>query len=952
MKVLFSRFRFLILCGLTAWGLLSNLEVSSAGESRLETKDGFNHLISQTGINQTPLNPVPSNIPQIPPIPSIQNDNNEQQKPEPKPILTEEENRHLLKTLMRNLLDNTASRYPFVVNTTDGLIIKPRNFQPLKFSFYSNLNLDLNKFEINNSSQSQKFDDFLLKSLNISYYPSDRQFYWVLEGNRVVIETEGFHFNVGYQGNVTQQSISQIARVSTVFFGMQSATGLPNNFTDLVGEKNFDNLNIISAAAEFVLPPDASLSNRVNFNVNITRSDGNLERYFIPSYDIRPAVTSAPQGGGSIFENLDATNAPLFLQGFPTVDLKPLLNNNVKFQVGSIVPRENLVALGLHLGDFFTKKDFSFTPNMSSQVGIKTLRLNQTDNNDLVTLLANPFLSQEQRDRHYLNSLMWYNFGQQSPEIFTTRSEPTNENWYRYTLTWSHNRTLLKYDPEKIQMTYVNVFSNPGISITASGWSHTDLKQSANSTLGLALGGVFSLLNPDNLNESLDRAKEKYRSMQPLATLNTQANSQQRRQMNLRLNDTLEYGSSNSNLAQISGSYTFSGNVSPESSLLLQLRSGIYRRSVRFMEQIVEPWTPEVPPVYIDFVRPSDFGPLYFGGMNFPTQLTKIDYPKTINVSFLKVTTTDGKVLLDRTLVLDQNLSTLYTPVPIAGFGKNFDIDFGRIKLTMFRQRKIETTAYTGYLYLPSLEFSLTGSSNNFSYALSTAVWFNLFPDSAPMVDHNMGSASSFATEEKTLGAAFKFSMKYDFNNVFFNDKKEWDMIINNSPFFTATYNTNPNVVEISSLSVGNLFQLVKKDFNIVFYPVFSYYPEILNPGVQSSRLGGTSAFFLLRFSHSTGVNFTGSLSLDNPLSIGGDSFYQLEATYDVINSPSLGLLKLGPYYSNYITATRGFESQVKDINYGLVLRYNDPSSAISVNGRLGKGEHGIRGELNMEIKF
>ena len=49
---------------------------------------------------------------------------------------------------MRNLLDNSASRYPFFVNTSDKLIINPRNFQPSKFNLYSNFGVDLDKFEL------------------------------------------------------------------------------------------------------------------------------------------------------------------------------------------------------------------------------------------------------------------------------------------------------------------------------------------------------------------------------------------------------------------------------------------------------------------------------------------------------------------------------------------------------------------------------------------------------------------------------------------------------------------------------------------------------------------------------------------------------------------------------------------------------------------------------------
>lgn len=907
---------------------------------------------AQTIQNQAQLNPVEPNVPVVPqeipsvPIPEEKPEEKPEKKPEDKPELTPAENKKVLRTLMRNLLDNSASRYPFFVNTSDKLIINPRNFQPLKFEFYSDFSFDLDKFKAGNSFQEGEFSDLIIKSANISFYPEDEQFYWVLDGNRVVIETEGRHFNVGYQGRSNQQKIRQLAKVSTVFWGVQSVFGLPNIFEDLVGDKNLDDVNIISGAAEIVLPNGASLADNASLNIKITRPDDSFIEKFIPLDDTRKATTNALQGGGSFFGNLDAKNAPKFLQGFPTVNLQPLLNNGVKLEVGSIIPRENLEAAGLTLGDFFTKQGFAFNNPISSLPGIKTLQLDQSDNDDIVAVLSNPFLTKEQRDFHYLNSLMWYNLGQQNPEVATfSILEPQNLDWYRYTLSWSHNRTLLQYDPEKIKLNYLNVFSNPGLSITTAQWKDTDFNQTTNASLGLMLGSAFKFINPGNLNESMSEAKEKYNNLQPLATLNTKATSQQRRQMNQRLNDTLNYGNTNSNLSQVSGSYTFASNITPDSSLLLQLRTGLYKRSVQFLEQKIEPWTPETP-VVIDFVRPSDFGPIFYTGVNIPTNITQINAPETFEVTFIRGETSDGDVLFDQSYVFDNNLSNMFTAVPILGAGKTYDLDFGRIKLSTFRQRDAETSSYTGHLYLPAVEFLASGSIDNFSYALSTGMWFNLFPDSAPMIDANLGSLNPNATAESSMGGMLKFAAKADFTNIFYDQKKQWHTIISNSPFFSLTYNTNPNRLNLSSISLGHVFQLVKPDFNFTLYPVLTVSLAMLNPGVQSSSLGNIGAFVLLNFSHKVGFNFNGSISFGNP------SFYQLEATYDVIKSKKIGTLTLGSYYSNYSMATKGFESQSEDPNYGMIFRYGSPNSGLLINSRLGNSDFGFRGELNMELKF
>jgi hypothetical protein len=920
---------------------INNINNFSLYKSNYSYSLGNEILTAQETNNQqqTQFTPIQPNLPVVPKeIPSLPIP---EDKPETKPTLAPEQNKQVLRILMRSLLDNSASRYPFFVNTSDKLIINPRNFQPSKFTFYSNFGFDLDKFAPSNAFQKEQFSDPLIKSANISIYPNDEQFYWVLDGNRVVIETKGNHLNFGYQGNSYQQKLRQFAQISTAFFGVQTVFAFPTTLTDSVGNNKLNDLNVTIAAAEIVLPPGVQLPDNASFNLNITGSDGSLFQKLIPLANAPKATTDQLLGGGALSGNLDARNAPKFFQGFPTVNLQPLLNNGVKLEAGSIIPRENLLAAGLTLGDFFTNQGYSFKAPITSLPGIKTLQVNQINNNDLFEVLSNPFLTKEQRDFHYLNSLSWSNLGQQSPEVTTSSIlSPQNQAWYRYTLSRSHNRTLLQYDPEKIRLNYLNVFANPGLSVTTAQWQDTDLNQTTNASLGLILGGAFSIINPGNLNASINEAKEQFNTVKTLAPLKTKATSQQRRQMNERLNNTLSYGNTNSSLAQVSGSYTFSGNITSDSSLLLQLRTGIYQRNVQFIEQIIQPWTDETP-VVIDSVSLDDLGPMF---SNIPK--TNANAPQTITYTFLQAKTSDGQVLFDKSFVFDNNFDSLFTAASIIGGGKIFDINFSRLQLSTSRKREIETSSYTGNLYLPAVEFVISGSIDNLSYSLSTGMWFNLFPNSAPMINQKLGNLSPNATAEGSLGGMLKFATKADFRNTFYDKNQQWSTIIVNSPFLSLTYNTNPNRLNLSSLSVGNVFQFVKPDFNITFYPVLSYFPKILNPDVQSSSLDDISTFLLLNFSHKDGFNFNSSVSFNDQTS------YKVEATYNVFKDQEVGTMATGPYYSSYSTASKVFDSQLKDPNYGMIFRYTSANSGLIISSRLGKSEDGFRGDMNLEFKF
>jgi hypothetical protein len=907
--------------------------------------------ISQLNLAQTGTSDffIPKDVPTVPvpPVPEIIKP--EEEVPSQSPLT--EEQLKIKDIAVKSFLESVAVRYPFIVNTNDLLTINPYEYRPTILNFYVNLTFDLDQYSLGNQLNFKEFNDPVLKNFNFSYYPNNQQFYW-LYNNNVVIETNGFHGNINYQGNVITQKSRQTAISTIPFFGVQTVFALPQAFESARGfEKDNNNLNITSGAVEVVSPQGVPGVPQVVFNIN-----GEIE--VVSLDDTRKASTFTEQGGGSYFGNLDAENAPKFLQGFPTINFQGLLDNKVRLQIGQRIPLENLAKIGVTVGDFFTTAGFNFNQSFSSLPGVKTLQFDkgfedqlsriyasalnldssQLQNNDIVALMSNPFLTQEQRDFHYLNSLIWYSGGQRAPEITTRSFEPETHNWYRYIFNYSQNRTLLKYHPEKVELSYTNVFANPGVSLTVSPFlSDVDERQMVNATLGLALGGLFYLLNPNDINGALTIARQKYEENQAPESFSTQSTSADRRAMNLRLNNSLQNANLVSQLNQVSGSYTITDHVTPNSSLLFQLRTGTYQRAVQFFSREIGEWTPESP-LFFSVISPNDFGPLAYTGVNVPIEFTNIEPLNRTSFAFIKIQNGEGDVLLKQQLAVQ---SEAFTALPIVGPGKAADIEFGRIEISRFRQREFEDTSYIGYLYLPALEFILSGTSKGFSYSLSLGAWTNLYPQSSPQIDENISDL-----QEKTVGIFSSINLRWNFNNIWYNKNKQWETIISNSPFVNFSWNSSPNRLNISSANFGNVFQFVRQNWNLTWFSNFSFSPQELNAAAPKSSLGNISYFSSLNFSESSGLNII------FPISFGDKVFYSVEATYPIIKDQKLGSTRLGFYYSNYSVATRGFDNQFEDPNYGLVIKYNNPSSLLSIEAYLGHSDSGFRGRIQSSINF
>ncbi|NEP27332.1 hypothetical protein, partial [Moorena sp. SIO3I6] len=84
------------------------------------------------------------------------------------------------KTPISDVITQSATKYPWIINPTDKLTFDPTSFRPNKNDNYLETEL---RFADDNP---------ILNRFTFANFPKDSQFYWVLDGNTVVIETQGF----------------------------------------------------------------------------------------------------------------------------------------------------------------------------------------------------------------------------------------------------------------------------------------------------------------------------------------------------------------------------------------------------------------------------------------------------------------------------------------------------------------------------------------------------------------------------------------------------------------------------------------------------------------------------------------------------------------------------------------------------------------------------------------
>ena len=247
------------------------------------------------------------------------------------------------------------------------------------------------------------------------------------------------------------------------------------------------------------------------------------------------------------------------------------------------------------------------------------------------------------------------------------------------------------------------------------------------------------------------------------------------------------------------------------------------------------------------------------------------------------------------------------------------------------------------------MEFLLSGTSNDFNYSLSLGAWGNLAPNSAPKISDNLVSLvqNGSITEEKSLGIYASGLLKWTMQKIWTDKDNKWETIIVNVPLLNLVWNSNSNRLNISSVTIGNIIQLYKPTWNIAWSNTLNFSPQQINAVIPGTSLGDLSYFSSFNFAETSGFKYALSIS------IGDQVFYSTEATYPVIKNDKFGNIDLGLYYSNYTVATVGFDSQIKENNYGLVMGYSNPSSSdFSVKAYLGTSDSGFKGQIQCNMNF
>ncbi len=860
------------------------------------------------------------------------------------PSLREE--RESFQNLMGATLSLNAQKYPYIVNSGDNLLIKPLEQDPSQGNTYVNFSFSHQDGIERNKIPNANFSG--LTNWSASVYPKNHQFFWILDNNAVVIETTGVHVGSFNQGRSTTSEYFQRATSSINFWGIQTAWAFPPKIFDLVGQEN---VRFTSVALEVDGVPGVDLkAPELQFSSSWVPGSS-LILFDNPDY----GTTYSPLGGGSLFSNLEANNAPVFLQGFPTVNLQGLVANGRSLKVGETIPQENLNQIGLNWGDFFTGQGYSFNPVTSSQAGIKTrdirfprltsLRDSFVPNKDILTILSNPYLTPEVKNFHTLNSMWWVGFGGGSASVSTTNTKENVENWQRFSINFSHNLSLLKYDPNEIRMTYSNIFSNPGFSYVSNGSLDFDTNQSVSHSLGLLLGLAFEWISHPSIDQNLNQAQQQFEQLRPLSSLKTRSTPQQRSEMNRRLNSTLAEANQSSLLNQISGSITFSGNITPQNSFILQARTGSYQRSVQFFEQKLGDWSPESP-VFINSYRNPNFGPLTYQGYNIPVNGTQIQpEPSNHKFNIYNIITTPDNI--SRVTNVQEVNRPVMTTVPFPDAKNPVDIGSGLIQLNKNRTRTITNNYYAGSVNVPSLELSLAGSEHQFSYSLTMGSWLNLFPNSSPQVNQAESSFSGISPEP-TLGFYTSGGFKWILDDLKVSEDKKSYRLIRHVPFLNFSWNSASNRLNSTRVTPGYSFLWQNPNFNYINSILVNYTPQGLNSIIPEMNQGE------LVLSNLGSVQIPNRMQFKYSLDQGQQTYWNTSLTFPIIQNAKLGNLSIGAYYRNYVDLWLGLNSKLLASVYGGIIEYTEPKTNSYMILNLGTNGSGMEALLTggLRLKF
>lgn len=805
------------------------------------------------------------------------------------------------KQIILDALTFSADKYPWIVNPTDNLTFPTQLFKPNEDENY--IDTDIN---IRFSGDNQTINKF-----TYAKFPKNDQFYWVLDNNRIVVETKGSQVGILSQGRETNTYITQNVTSQQAFWGLQTLFAIPTDFQNLTGEVDTENLSITSIAGQLV-NPEGIPAGRVIINSGIDVNDPNVTvlRNSIPA--IGSGSTLSVDGGQALFQALDASNAPKILQGFPTTNLQPLLDNgNVQLQEGQIIPKSVLEATGIFWRDILTGEGFNFTAPISSFPGIKVAQLTKFDNYDLLNVAINPFLSQPEKDFHYLNSLMWVSLGIREPEFETLSQTQDNSDWHRLYVSHPHNRSLIQYDPTEVKATYSNIFSAPGLSITAKlSDASIDATQSVNSTLGLLLGGVFEAIKIDDIQQGLEEARQKFKNGEGFTPLNAPATAMQRRQINNRLNRTLSYANAGSGLEQVSGTYTLPSKITPKNSSILQVRTGNHKRAVQFLERNIT--ILDEGDTFFSDLRLSNekFGPLTYIGIPTPLDNTSINPINESSAVEVILTNSQGRQFVQQFNSAD----TTIVPLQV----RAFDLAFDYMELTKVDRIGVSFNNFNGYLSLPTVELLAAGSSGDFNYSASLGTWFNVDANSAPGVSNN-----NLGIEEPTVGIYTNILLNYIKTDVQLDSAKKPVAINTHVPYLKIDWNSASNKNNPFSTFLSYLYQHQERNFG------FSLAPGIAL--IEDNSNGDFLGLFNGEFGTSQGLN------LKTNLEMGKEFFFEFQGLQRVSKNISAGV-----YLKNYSVNNLGLSSRVSGFNYGLIVRHNFPDNSVFIETQIGTGENGF----------
>ncbi|MGI0480298.1 hypothetical protein ACN4EE_05860 [Geminocystis sp. CENA526] len=852
-------------------------------------------------------------IPQVDPLPEKPPEPIEQEPPDTVTVPPE-----VVAEFINNALSGTATRYPWIVGGTDNLTFSPFIFKPRIDDMY--LNLDLRHSEKNP----------FWNKVGYGYYPHKDQLYWVLEDNTIVGSVGGILGGAIYEGKQTNITQRQILTQRQSFSGYQAVWVIPNDLQRLFKIQDLSDFQVISLAGE-IINPEGVPAGDVQFNTGSLGVSGG-ETIILPSpqavndSQIGVASTFNPKGGGSLFRNLDIENTPQILQGFPTNDLRALAQ--VDFRRGEIIPKEVLAEAGISWTNPITGESARiFNPEVTSVPGIKVAQDGKFDNQDLLNVLVNPFLTQSQKDYHYWNSLFWLGMGIQPPEINTFEIAKSEKDWYRFYFSISHNRFLLQYDKEEIGAVFYNLYTNPGLSVTmaVNENKNFDEIQTINSSLGMILGAVFHTLDLHILDESIDKARERRDNNEIFKPITTKATSEERRSINLRLNSTLGYANSASSLNQLSGFITFPTYVTPNNSDIFQIRTGNIKRAVQFIQQDIGDWREGS--TFVESARLSnqDFGPLTFLGNTIPLPPTELENRgQPINENFgsqVVLISPEGQKFVQE---FNSRYLTAY-PVPI----RTFDIAYDRFVLRRDFVRDINIKYFNGYINLPTVEALYAGTSGDWAYTVNTGLWFNVENGAVADITRN-----DFGIPEPSVGVYVNMLTTANFTSPEFDENNILKAINTHSPLVRFSWNSANSGNNPWQITLAYSYARQARSYGTSLTGALGIIPQYGN--------GGVVGFLNGRFSFNNGPILLGNLELGNT------TYFNVEVTQKIFNN-----ISIGPYIRNYIDLNQGFNSREKELSYGGILNYQMSDSRASMRLEIGVTESGETiGSMKGDLRF